>query len=44
VRLLDPTTGGVDAVHPITSGTGDQVAAAFRWEWVFAHLPKLSPG
>lgn len=43
VRLLDPTTGAVDAVNPITSGTGDQVAAAFRWEWVFAHLPMPSP-
>ncbi|REF37257.1 hypothetical protein DFJ64_2698 [Thermasporomyces composti] len=34
-------TGAVEVGYP-TSGTGDQVAAAFRGERVFACLPNLS--
>lgn len=38
VQLVDPHTGAADQVTPITSGTGDDVTARFRWQWVLSRL------
>lgn len=39
VILIDPSTGTRDHVEPTPSGQGDQITAAFRWEWVLGNLP-----
>jgi len=38
VTLVDPSTGAVNAIEPVASGTGDQVAAGFKWSWVLDQL------
>ncbi|WP_157979866.1 flavoprotein [Kribbella monticola] len=38
VRITDPHTGSIATVEPIESGTGQQVANDFRWEWVLDRL------
>lgn len=38
VTIIDPTTGAVGAVEPLHSGTGDQITAAFQWNWVLDQL------
>lgn len=38
VTLIDPSTGVVNAIEPVTSGSGDAVSAAFRWSWVLDQL------
>ncbi|MEV6887463.1 flavoprotein [Kribbella sp. NPDC051137] len=34
IRVVDPHNGSTRSVSPIRSGTGDQVAIDFRWDWV----------
>lgn len=34
VTIVDPHSGRLGAVEPVTSGTGAEVAARFRWSWV----------
>jgi hypothetical protein len=43
VTILDPHTGDNRTLAPITSGTGDRVAANFRWDWVTRHLEQVTP-
>jgi hypothetical protein len=38
VRISDPQDGSTNSVRPITSGTGEQVAAAFAWPRVLQLL------
>jgi hypothetical protein len=38
VRIADPHDGSTASLQPITAGTGDAIADAFRWEWVLAGL------
>jgi hypothetical protein len=35
VKMIDPNDGSAITVQPVASGTGEAVAKAFRWEWVF---------
>lgn len=39
VQLLDPHTGSPGAGAPLESGTGEGVAAAFKWRWILDALP-----
>lgn len=41
VRIVDPSSGRVGSVEPIKSGTGDRVAAEFRWSWLLDQLEDL---
>lgn len=38
VTIVDPHAGSTTSVEPIRSGTGEQVATVFRWEWVLQTL------
>jgi hypothetical protein len=38
VTILDPHSGHVGSTDPITSGTGETVAAEFQWGWVLGQL------
>ncbi|ADB32398.1 flavoprotein [Kribbella flavida DSM 17836] len=38
VTIVDPQNGSRSSIEPIASGTGNEVASAFHWEWVFASL------
>jgi hypothetical protein len=38
VALIDPSNGRVGAVEPVQSGTGEQVAREFQWQWVFVEM------
>jgi phosphopantothenoylcysteine synthetase/decarboxylase len=38
ITILDPHDGSDSLLEPIISGTGDHVAANFRWEWVLQKL------
>lgn len=40
VRFIDPRTGQADVIEPLRSGTGDAVADAFQWSWVFDNLER----
>ncbi|WP_433167169.1 hypothetical protein [Kribbella sp. CA-247076] len=42
VKISDPGDGTTDAVAPIESGTGQEVARRFRWEWVLDQLDGIS--
>jgi len=44
IQLIDPSTGAVGAVHPIASGTGEQITQAFQWSWVMDCLDRISGG
>ncbi|MGW1344256.1 flavoprotein [Kribbella sp. NPDC002412] len=41
VGITDPHSGSTTSVQPLESGTGEQVARDFRWEWVLAQLEAL---
>lgn len=41
VILLDPRTGRVGIDEPLPSGTGEEVAECFDWNWPLAHLAGL---
>lgn len=41
VTLVDPQSGEVGAVDPVASGSGERVAAAFRWSWVLDRLDSV---
>jgi hypothetical protein len=45
VTVVDPHDGSISQVRPVESGTGEQVAAAFRWDWVLRQLdaPDTAP-
>lgn len=38
VTIIDPQSGAIGTVVPITSGTGPEVADRFQWSWVFTRL------
>ena len=38
VRIIDPSTGHVGYAEPVASGTGERIAADFRWSWVLDQL------
>jgi hypothetical protein len=38
VVVLDPHDGSPSSLEPITSGTGEQVANDFQWDWVLRRL------
>lgn len=38
VRISDPHDGATGSLEPVTSGTGEQVSATFRWEGVLQLL------
>ena len=40
---IDPRNGAVNSHDPIESGTGDQVAADFRWNWALDTIPASKP-
>ncbi|NEA35728.1 flavoprotein [Streptomyces sp. SID13031] len=40
IKVLDPHDGSTSKVEPVASGTGDQLSAQFRWEWIFANLDR----
>lgn len=42
VQLIDPSTGVLDSVDPIGSGTSEQITQAFRWSWVMDRLDRIS--
>lgn len=44
IQLIDPSSGAVGAVHPIASGTGEQITQAFQWSWVMDCLDRISGG
>jgi hypothetical protein len=35
IKILDPHDGSIGSLSPITSGSGEAVAVAFRWDWIF---------
>jgi len=43
VTIVDPSSGAAGVVEPVASGTGEQVAAGFRWPWVLDHLERGKP-
>ncbi|MFG1909014.1 flavoprotein [Kribbella sp. NPDC048928] len=38
VTVVNPRDGSTAWLEPLTSGTGDEVARRFRWEWVLRQL------
>ncbi|ONI67449.1 hypothetical protein BWI15_30455 [Kribbella sp. ALI-6-A] len=38
IRVINPHDGSTTSVDPLESGTGDQVATNFRWQWVLNQL------
>lgn len=38
VTLIDPASGAVSAIEPITSGEGETVSARFSWAWALDPL------
>ncbi|MFG1621173.1 flavoprotein [Kribbella sp. NPDC049227] len=38
VTIVDPQDGSTSSLTPVRSGTGDRVAQAFRWDWIFGEL------
>ncbi|WP_328999429.1 flavoprotein [Kribbella sp. NBC_00709] len=38
VTIVDPHDGSRAAAEPVASGTGNEIASAFRWDWIFAAL------
>ncbi|TDW91098.1 flavoprotein [Kribbella sp. VKM Ac-2566] len=42
VGICDPHNGSATSLRPLESGTGDQVAGDFRWDWVFTELERMT--
>nr|WP_273482793.1 flavoprotein [Kribbella italica] len=38
VTIIDPHTGSNSSLSPVESGTGEEVSAAFQWDWVIRNL------